>query len=75
MLLAGREPDDVAGTDVLDRAAFALDAAGAGRDQEGLAERVGVPGGPCPGLERDAGAGDPGGCGRLEEGVDPDPCR
>src|SRR5256885_249898 len=35
VLLARREPDHVAGTDLLDRAALPLDPAAAGRDDEG----------------------------------------
>ena len=57
VLLARREPDHVAGMDLLDRAALPLDPAAAGRDDEGLAQRVGVPRRPGPGLERDAGTG------------------
>ena len=52
--------------------ALALDPAAAGGDDQGLAERVGVPGRAGAGLEGDAGAGHPGGIGRLEEAVDPD---
>ncbi len=57
MLLARREPDHVAGMDLLDRAALPLDPAAAGRDDQGLPQRMGVPGRPGPGLERDAGTG------------------
>ena len=52
----GGEPDDVAGADFLDRAALALDPAAAGGDDQGLAQRMRVPGGARAGLERDAGA-------------------
>ena len=54
MLFARREPDDVAGPDLLDRAALALRPAAARGDDEGLAERMGVPGGARAGFERDA---------------------
>jgi hypothetical protein len=57
VLLARREPDHVAGMDFLDRAALPLDPAAAGRDDQGLPERMGVPRRPGPGLERDAGTG------------------
>ena len=60
VLLAGRKPDDVAGPDFLDRAALALRPAAAGGDDQGLAERMGVPGGAGAGLEGDAGAADAG---------------
>ena len=54
VLLARREPDDIAGPDLLDRAALALDPAAAGRDDQRLAERMRVPGGAGAGLEGDA---------------------
>ena len=69
MLLARREPDHVAGTDFLDRAALALDPAAAGRDDQGLAQRVRVPGGPAPGLERDLAAAARAGS-RLKQRID-----
>ena len=53
MLLAGSEPDDVAGADFLDRTALALDATTPGGDDQRLAERMGVPGGTGAGLECD----------------------
>src|SRR5208283_6137476 len=65
VLLAGREPDYVAGADLLDRTAPALGASAAGGDDEGLAERVGVPGGACAGLEGDPCALHAPGIGRL----------
>ena len=43
VLLAWRKPDDVAGTDFLDWPTFGLRPAKARRDNEGLAERMGVP--------------------------------
>src|SRR3954471_7150620 len=60
VLLARREPDHVAGPDLLDRPAPAPHPAAAGRDDERLAQRVGVPRGPGAGLERDGGPGDAG---------------
>ena len=68
VLLAGREPDDVAGADLLDRAAPALRPAAAGGDDQRLAERVGVPGGARAGLEGDAGAGARAGAGAWNSG-------
>ena len=72
MLLARREPDDVARPDFLDRAALPLHPADAGGDDQRLAERMGVPGGTRAGLERDAGAATAGRIGRLEQRVDAD---
>src|SRR5215211_5706921 len=69
VLLAGREPDHIAGPDLLDRPAFALRPAAAGRHDQGLAERVGVPSGPRAGLEGDQGAGDAGRIRCLEQGI------
>src|SRR5436190_7999421 len=56
VLLTGREPDDVALVDRLDRAAPSLSAAAAGGHDQRLAQRVRVPRGPCAGLEGHAGA-------------------
>src|SRR2546425_7909875 len=56
MLLTGREPDHVTGSNVIDRAAPTLGEAAARRHDEGLAQRVGVPCGPSAWLERDTGA-------------------
>ncbi len=53
MLLAGLEPDHIARTDFVDRAALALGQTAAGRDDENLAERMRVPCGTSAGLERD----------------------
>src|SRR5271166_4373542 len=57
VLLARREPHDVARSDLLDRAALALDPSAPRGDDQGLAERMGVPRCPRAGLEGDAGAG------------------
>src|SRR5437773_12113803 len=66
----GRKPDHVTGTDLLDGAAFALNPAAAGRNDERLAERMRVPGRSSRRLKRHAGALNEGGIGRLEKRVD-----
>ena len=58
MLLARREPDDVPRPDLLDRPALALRETAAGRHNQGLSQRMRVPGRARAGLERDAGAAD-----------------
>ena len=58
MLLAGRKPDDVAGTDFFDWPTFGLRPAKPGRDDEGLTERMGVPRGAGAGLEGDVATAD-----------------
>ena len=64
VLLARGEPDDVAGAELLDRAAAGRRARPeARRDDEGLAERMGVPGGARARLEGDARRRDAGRCG------------
>ena len=68
VLLAGREPDHIAGPDFLDRPALALRPAAAGRDDQGLAERMRVPCGARARLERDAGAGTRAGSGAWNSG-------
>ena len=70
VLLARREPDHVARPDLLDRAAPRAAPAAAGRHDQGLAQRVGVPCGAGAGLEGDAGAGGARRIGRLEQRVD-----
>src|SRR3984885_13953027 len=72
MLLPRRKGDDVAGPDLLDRAALVLDPAAAGHHDQGLAERVSVPGGARARLEGDESAGDAGWIGRTQQRVDPD---
>jgi hypothetical protein len=57
---------------LFDGAAFALRPSAARGDDEGLAERVGVPGSPRAGLEGDAGAGHERRIRGLKEGVDAD---
>ena len=61
VLLVRREPDHVTRTDLLDRAAFALNPAAAGRDDQGLTERMRVPCRARARLECDEGAPDAGG--------------
>ena len=73
MLLAGLEPDHVAGSDLLDLASLALYPTTARRHDERLTEGVGVPSGPGAGLERDAGAEAPRRCRRVEQRVYADP--
>src|SRR6266478_42987 len=53
VLLTRRKPDDIAGTDFLDRSVLALNPAKAGRDDEGLTERMGMPHGAGARLEGD----------------------
>ncbi len=55
MLLARRKPDDVARTDFLNRATFALRASATGSDDQCLSERMRMPGGAGARLERDGG--------------------
>ena len=55
VLLAGREPDHITGPDLLDRSAFALNPAAAGRDDESLTEWMRVPCSPRARLEGYAG--------------------
>ena len=66
VLVAGRTPDDVAGADLDDRLAFALGPAAPGGDDQGLAERMGVPGRAGARLEGDIGRGR---AGRRRRGV------
>ena len=68
VFFARRKPDHVAGADFLDRAAPALHAPAAGGHDQGLAQRVSMPGGAGAGFERDAGAGHAGGRVRWKSG-------
>src|ERR1035441_9621327 len=70
VLLAGREPDDIAGPNLLDGAALALCPTEAGGDDESLSEGMGVPGGACSGLEGDARDDDARGVGWGGQRVD-----
>src|SRR6266571_442480 len=67
VLLSRRAPDNVARTDHLDRATPTLHAATTGRDDQRLAERMGVPVATGARLERHVGAACPRGAWRLEE--------
>src|SRR3954453_1750590 len=71
VLLAGREPDDIAGPDLLDRAAFTLNPTEARHDEQGLAERMRVPGRARARLKGDQGTGDACRIRRAEQRVDP----
>ena len=51
MLHARRKPDDIAGMDLLNRATLALRPTTTGGDNQGLAERVGMPRGASVRLE------------------------
>ncbi len=57
MLFARREPDHVAGPNLLDRAAPTLRSPAASRNDQRLAKRMGVPCGSSARLERDDCAG------------------
>src|SRR6266704_3185698 len=72
VLLAGWKPDDIAGTDFFDRSALALRPAKAGRDDEGLTERMGVPRGAGAGLEGDVTTADACRLAHLKHRVDAD---
>src|SRR5688572_22693492 len=71
VLFAGRDPDDIARADFLDRPAPPLYPATARRDQERLAERMRVPSGPRAGLKGDARPGRTRGGDGLDQGVNP----
>jgi len=53
VFLARREPNHVTGPDFFNRPAPALHTPAAGGHDQGLPQRMGVPGGPGAGLERD----------------------
>ena len=72
VLLTRRKPDDITRVDFLDRAAPSLHPAAARRDDQGLAERMGVPCRARAGFERDAGASNTCRIGRLEQRVNTD---
>src|ERR687893_483685 len=71
VLLARLEPDHISWTDLLDRAAFALDETVAGRDDEHLPKWMNVPRRARAGLKRYGVAGGTRRCLRREQGVDP----
>src|SRR5947209_17653671 len=70
VLLARLAPDDVARSNHFDRTTPALHEPAAGRDDQGLTQRMGVPCGPGAWLKRDAGAPRARRTGRLEYRVD-----
>src|SRR3954447_20610591 len=70
VLLARREPDDVARTDFLDLSPLTLHPAKAVRHDQRLAERMGVPGRARARLEGDERPGDTGGGRRAEQRID-----
>src|SRR5688572_11798703 len=72
MLLAGCGPDHVAWADLLDRTAPALHPAATRRDNQRLAERMGVPIAAGARLERDGGTRCARRLARLEQRVDAD---
>src|SRR6266446_5622840 len=71
MLLAGRTRDYITRPDHLDRPSPALDQTTSGRDDERLAERMGVPGSAGAGLEGDADAETARRLLRLKQRIDP----
>ena len=71
MLLPWWTPDDIPRPDFLDRAILALYASAAGHHDQGLAQQVGMPGGPGTGFECHACAGRARGIGRLEQRINP----
>jgi len=70
MLLAGREPHDIAGPYLLDGSACALGPAAASRDDENLTEWMTMPSCPRAGLETDAGTLNQCGLACLKKRVD-----
>src|SRR5260370_427753 len=70
VLLTGRKPHNITRGDFLDPAAPNLHPPAAGCDDQGLAERVGVPCGASTGLEGDAGANNTCRVGSLEQRID-----
>src|SRR5207244_5202635 len=70
VLLAGREPDHVIGSDLLDRSTFALSPAAARRDDQSLAERMSVPCSSRARLESNASPLNKGGIGCLKKRID-----
>jgi len=68
--LAGREPNDVTRMNLFDRAAFALRPAAAGGHDEGLTQRVGMPGGSGAGFKSHTRSGGAGGSFGHEQRID-----
>jgi hypothetical protein len=71
VLFAGREPDHISRMNLFNRAAFALYPSAARGNDQRLAQRVRVPGGPRSRLERNAGCGHKCRVGSLKKRVDP----
>src|SRR5262249_25537758 len=69
MFLTRREPDHVTRANFLDWTIPTLCPTAASRHNQGLSERMAVPGGPSAGLERDTGATHPSLIGCIEQGV------
>ena len=69
MLLTRRDPDNVTLPDFLDLTVPLLNPTAASHYDQGLAQRMGVPGCPSAGLERDTGAARPCRIVCLEQGV------
>lgn len=72
MLFSGRKPHYIARSNLFDFAAFALRPAASSRNNQCLAERMGMPRSPCARLEGYAVAGHPRRVRRLKEWIDPD---
>src|SRR5882724_5278781 len=72
MLLTRREPDDIPWPDFLNRPAFALRPAAAGRNDESLPQRMRMPGGAGTRLERHTGTDHARRIGRLKQRIDAD---
>src|SRR4051794_1744084 len=70
VLFAGRKPDHIAGTNLLDRAAFALRPATARCDDESLSKRMYMPRSPRTRFERYASTLNQRGIRCLEERID-----
>jgi len=71
VFLAGREPDDITGPDLIDRASPMLDPAAPSRDDESLPEGMRMPCGARAGLEGYARALYPCRIRRLKKRIDP----
>src|SRR5579862_576502 len=71
MLDAGRTPDYIPGPDFLFAPIPALRPAAAGRDDQRLSKKMGMPCRPRSGFEGDQGAKNTCGIGRFEQGIDP----
>src|SRR5882757_8501847 len=69
MLLAGRNPNDIARVNLLDLIAPSLYEARASSDDEGLADRMGMPSRSRTWLEGHVGGGHTGRCLRKKQGV------